>query len=52
MVEEIEYWRRFYNSTRKEVLVYIAKEILSAFKLSSSCKKLEISKSRNSGKRL
>jgi hypothetical protein len=51
MVEERKDWKRFYISTKKEDLVYLVKEILSAVKSLSSCEKLKIPKSGNTRKK-
>jgi hypothetical protein len=51
MVEERKDWKRFYISTRKEDLVYLVKEILSAVKSLSYCEKLKIPKSGNTRKK-
>jgi hypothetical protein len=52
MVEERKDWRRFYKNTKKEDLVYLDNELLCIVKLPSSCKILEISKPRNTGKKV
>jgi len=51
-VKERKDWKRFYVSTKKENLVYLAKEILYAVNLLTSYKKLKIPKTRNTGKKV
>lgn len=52
MVEGRKDWRRFYENTRKEDLVYLDNELLCTVKFPSSCKILEISKPRNTRKKI